>query len=149
MDRLDEITAHLAILGTLSHAARYLSDEMLELAKITPQPTPPVSSSAATAGSDIDREENNATILDPDSEALRRCMEGLLAEGNMWMVKARPLMLEAAMREGNPEEGERLRREVKEDGMPVRAGEPERYFKEMREDYLGGMRGGMVSEIGI
>lgn len=64
-------------------------------------------------------------------------------------MKARPLMLEAAMREGNLEEGERLRGEIRRDGGVVRAGEAERYFVEARERILGGMRDGMACEEGV
>ncbi|KAH7418987.1 hypothetical protein BKA64DRAFT_633692 [Cadophora sp. MPI-SDFR-AT-0126] len=150
MDRLDEIAAQLAILGTLSYATRHVIDEVLEQARLThpPQPQPLLhgsSSSAAAAASDLYGQDINATKSPFNLEsnaALKYGLENLLLESHTWVVKARPLMLEAAMREGNLEEGERLRSEVREDGGGVvRAGDAERYFQEVRERYLGGMRG--------
>ncbi|KAK0124210.1 hypothetical protein ONS95_009190 [Cadophora gregata] len=162
MDRLDEINAQVSFLSILSKAAGMIINEVLEGVE---QPSGQgnqagsafASSFSSTASKLEKRDSKNATITtkmmdldtDPEAEAkdLRRRIEGLVAEGDMWIAKARPLILEAAMREGNLEEGEKLRREIKQDGVPVRAGEAERYFAGVREKYLGRQEGKSIQNL--
>ena len=108
-----------------------------------------IPASSASSISPLLTANGNNAAKDEDKTALKVGLERLLSEGQTWLVKARPLMLEAAMREGNLEEGEKLREEIKRDGGIVRAGEAERYFVEARERILGGMRDGMACEQGV
>lgn len=147
MDRLDEIAVHLSFLGTLTQAATIIAAEVREhFGPVTPPTPTPIPTSSASS-SPITNHTNAAKY--EDKTALKTGLERLLAEGQTWLVKARPLILEAAMREGNLEEGESLRGEIRRDGGVVRAGEVERYFMEARERILGGMRDGMACEEGV